>query len=244
MSKKLIAGAGVVASFAIALAPLATFAVDAESDQHTDRLNITVQPACSFGSAADSEHVDVGVSHAAGSAQTDADATTVGSWDTTDSDGTGRVPDNSTSGVNANKSDDTFTYSIYAGTKKDAMATTTLKVFCNDNSGYMIKAITNPLTEVTEAETKQSIAAQAYTTATSGYGITAVTSTPMTTATATAAAPFTAANATNIAWKQTAGDAAGDSVTMTYGLGVAPGQKAATYEGTVVYTLIHPYANS
>ncbi|MBQ6130124.1 hypothetical protein IJI72_00265 [Candidatus Saccharibacteria bacterium] len=54
MSKKLIAGAGVVASFAVALAPLATFAVDA-SDTHTDKLILTVLPSCTFGSAARTE---------------------------------------------------------------------------------------------------------------------------------------------------------------------------------------------
>ena len=54
MSKKLIAGAGVVASFAIALAPLATFAESVNgtvSDQHTDKLVLTVLPSCTFGSA-------------------------------------------------------------------------------------------------------------------------------------------------------------------------------------------------
>jgi len=54
MSKKLIAGAGVVASFAVALAPLATFATQASnpSDVHTDQLVLTVLPSCTFGSAA------------------------------------------------------------------------------------------------------------------------------------------------------------------------------------------------
>lgn len=54
MSKKLIAGAGVVASFAVALAPLATFAEGdpvSASDQHTDELVVTVLPSCTFGSA-------------------------------------------------------------------------------------------------------------------------------------------------------------------------------------------------
>ncbi|MBQ3294412.1 hypothetical protein IJG98_01620 [Candidatus Saccharibacteria bacterium] len=56
MSKKLIAGAGVVASFAIALAPLATFADTVNpSDQHTDKLILTVLPSCTFGSAARTE---------------------------------------------------------------------------------------------------------------------------------------------------------------------------------------------
>ena len=56
MSKKLIAGAGVVASFAVALAPLATFATQAgtPSDTHADELVLTVLPSCTFGSIAKS----------------------------------------------------------------------------------------------------------------------------------------------------------------------------------------------
>ena len=54
MSKKIIAGLGVVAGLAVALAPVATFAVDA-SDTHTDKLILTVLPSCTFGSAARTE---------------------------------------------------------------------------------------------------------------------------------------------------------------------------------------------
>ena len=44
MSKKIIAGLGVVAGLAVALAPVATFAMDV-SDQHTDQLVLTVLPS-------------------------------------------------------------------------------------------------------------------------------------------------------------------------------------------------------
>ena len=47
MSKKLIAGAGAVAAFAVALAPLATFAEDLRTQ--TDTLEVTIADACSFG---------------------------------------------------------------------------------------------------------------------------------------------------------------------------------------------------
>ena len=51
MSKKIIAGLGVVAGLAVALAPVATFADPVPaSDQHTDELVVTVLPSCTFGS--------------------------------------------------------------------------------------------------------------------------------------------------------------------------------------------------
>ena len=50
MSKKLIASAGVVASFAVALAPLATFATGSYyPNTHKDTLNVTIEEVCSFG---------------------------------------------------------------------------------------------------------------------------------------------------------------------------------------------------
>jgi len=50
MSKKLIAGAGVVASFAVALAPLATFAAGSYyPNTQKDTLNVTIEEICSFG---------------------------------------------------------------------------------------------------------------------------------------------------------------------------------------------------
>ncbi|MBQ3430824.1 hypothetical protein IJG20_01830 [Candidatus Saccharibacteria bacterium] len=50
MSKKLIASAGVVASLAVALAPLATFATNSYyPNTHQDRLSVTIEEVCSFG---------------------------------------------------------------------------------------------------------------------------------------------------------------------------------------------------
>ena len=86
MSKKLIAGAGVVASFAIALAPLATFAVDV-SDQHTDELVLTVLPSCTFGSATKgTAPYPGGITHDDGTSGYAADAATgktTTAWNTT-----------------------------------------------------------------------------------------------------------------------------------------------------------------
>ena len=44
MSKKLIAGAGVVAALAVALAPLATFAEVVDGNAHRDTIKATIDP--------------------------------------------------------------------------------------------------------------------------------------------------------------------------------------------------------
>lgn len=50
MSKRIIAGAGVVAGLAVALAPVATFATDfLYPNKHQDRLSVTIEKVCSFG---------------------------------------------------------------------------------------------------------------------------------------------------------------------------------------------------
>ncbi len=88
MSKKLIAGAGVVASFAIALAPLATFATEADwnSDIHTDTFRVTVLPTCSFGTTKNSATVAeqiAGVTHNADGSGNSYDTETLATWTTT-----------------------------------------------------------------------------------------------------------------------------------------------------------------
>ncbi|MBQ1528286.1 hypothetical protein IIZ77_01395 [Candidatus Saccharibacteria bacterium] len=70
MSKKLIAGAGVVASLAVALAPLATFATG-ESDIHNDEIVINVLPSCTFGDSTQSGNtLSGGITHGSGDAAT------------------------------------------------------------------------------------------------------------------------------------------------------------------------------
>lgn len=58
MSKKLIAGAGVVASLAVALAPLATFATQAQTAQKTDRLSLTLNATCNLSLSDSYEHAN------------------------------------------------------------------------------------------------------------------------------------------------------------------------------------------
>ena len=255
MSKKLIAGAGVVASFAIALAPLATFAATAtyESDTHNDTLKITVAPACAFGNVA-GETVDKGVSHTVGSANTTTDAV-AGAWtpsDDTTSNGLGRVPDKADGsyGTNdANISTDTFAYSIYAGTTRDDMATTSLKIYCNTANGYTLKAATANLKEwnaTTDTEIsggKTINAATGYSASVSGYAISSVNVGSTGATTEYASNKFANTTAAEIAHKESAAAETGDTITMTYGIGVAPNQKAALYEGTVTYTLFQGFGN-
>ena len=255
MSKKLIAGAGVVASFAIALAPLATFATIAgyESDTHNDTLKITVAPACAFGNVAGNT-VDKGVSHTVGGANATTDAV-AGAWtpdsDTT-SNGLGRVPDKADGsyGTNdANISTDTFAYSIYAGTTRDDMATTSLKIYCNTTTGYMLKAATANLLEwdATENEAvtggKTINASTSYSASVSGYAISSVNVGSTGATTAYASTKYANTSAAEIAHKESAAAETGDTITMTYGIGIAPNQKAALYEGTVTYTLFQGFGN-
>ncbi|MBQ6396065.1 hypothetical protein IJH89_00585 [Candidatus Saccharibacteria bacterium] len=106
MSKKLIASAGVVASLAVALAPLATFATQAStaSDTHTDELVVNVLPSCTFGSASkDTAPYPGGITHDDSTGNYGADGTTANqpethgptSWHTT----TGASGDEAASGT-------------------------------------------------------------------------------------------------------------------------------------------------
>ena len=241
MSKRIIAGLGVVAGLAVALAPVATFATDTESDQHTDTLNITVLPSCTFGSATLPLDPVSGISHTAGSTVAATDGGTAPTWSTvTASDGTGRTPDNA-SGTNANKSVDKLTYSMFAGTTRDDLGTTTMKIVCNNNLGYEVKAALGTLQEwennaaVSEGATIAPSAS--YSASVSGYALFGVAQTGGVTVDAQAkhatAAPTRIAHKAGVTTAET-----GDSITVTYGIGVKPDQKAATYQGDVVYTLL------
>ncbi|MBQ3261261.1 hypothetical protein IJH29_01230 [Candidatus Saccharibacteria bacterium] len=228
MSKKLIAGAGVVASFAVALAPLATFAADAtwSSDQHTDTLNVTVLPTCAFGAAAATPVV--GVAHNAASATPEDNSTNAATWtETTASDNLGMTPDISTGTEHASAS--SAAYSIYAGTADTNMGTTTLTVVCNQNNGYKIFVEAENLEE-TGGDTINIIASPSATV--TGYNITT------TAATGATGANVTSTTKTAAVTKNAASEATGDAHTFQYGIGVAPGTKAATYTGDVIYTLV------
>ncbi len=240
MSKKLIAGAGVVASFAIALAPIATFAGDAtyNSDIHTDELNVTVLPTCAFG-AANAPTAIPGIGHNAASNTPLVNGTNAAAWTTTgDSpivadDMLGMTPD--AASQTAHPSYHSAAYSIYAGTADDNMAETTLTVVCNQNNGYKIfTEAANLENDDTTPVTIPIVAAAAATASASGYGITVTD--PGSTGATLAQATSTTKVAT--VTKGSPSAAAGDSFKYTYNIGVAPSQKADTYTGTVVYTLV------
>ncbi|MBR2587386.1 hypothetical protein IKE71_03400 [Candidatus Saccharibacteria bacterium] len=250
MSKKLIAGAGVVASLAVALAPLATFATvrDTASDKHTDTLKIDVPASCAFGSVSADL---VGVAH-----PTDSTGTNGGkaAWNATTDDKQGLTPDREL-GDNENPdprtrhdSTDAMTaaYTIYAGTKEDNMAQTTLTVYCNDTTqAYTLKAQLNNLTHT---DTTTTITPNAnYSETASGYAIYSVTKGTNNVGDITSAVSadgstkFAGTSAAAIAQSPSTGDAKiaanGDSYTIQYGAGVGTSQKAGVYTGTVEYNL-------
>ncbi|MBR3595095.1 hypothetical protein IKL45_02570 [Candidatus Saccharibacteria bacterium] len=236
MSKKLIAGAGVVASFAIALAPLATFAID-EADKHTDRLNVTVTPSCTFGTAT-TNPVTKGISH-------NSTGTDKAEWNTTtspavDSDGTGAdLTANPISDSYTNKSLHIADYTTVAGKVSTAFAETHLTVICNSSTGYTLKANAANLNIASyDADTNNySIPVSATATAAqSGYNF-GVGSTAKATDAVIDATTVTATGLTKIAHNPKESLETGDVYDITYNLGVQASQKAGTYTGDIVYTL-------
>ena len=240
MSKKLIAGLGVVAGLAVAMAPVATFAADAayNSDIHTDRLNVTVLPTCAFGAAAASPAIP-GVTHNTGSNTPDGttNSNNAATWTTT---GETPIVADDMLGMTVDAAEQTehpslhtAAYSIYAGTADANMGSTTLTVVCNQNNGYKIFTQAADLSEGTA--TIPIVAAASATASATGYGITVANDDNIATVT-----PAQVTNATKTATitNSAASAATGDHFTYTYNIGVAPGTKAATYTGDVVYTLV------
>ena len=265
MSKKLIAGAGVVASFAVALAPLATFATDGVvSDQHTDKLVLTVMPSCTFGSwqksgspyASGITHDNSTGNYGADGSSTEPSTKTATTWNTdstTDSvdsvsthtsdvvDSTGYGVLDDESGLNstnhtalANASSHTVHRSMLAGTSTANFATTTLWVVCNNGDGYSVTAAAADLTNGTAAENIPAVAVDGYSATSSGYN--GIVSV-QNSGGATKDADVVDDAETVIAHKAGVTQEAGDSITVEYGMGVASSQKAATYVGSVVYKL-------
>ena len=242
MSKKLIAGAGVVASFAIALAPLATYAAydsgrTVASDTHTDTFNINVQPTCAFGS---NDGPIVGVSHNSdGTGAYDGVATWTLSPAANAADrNIGTTPDNDNG--TAHTSNDTASYSIEAGTTKSGFAQTTLTVYCNDSTAakYTLKV---QMAELEETGGQKIPARATYSATASGYAIDSVSKTQGNGAINTTTFPANTkkayTSATTMATSSTGTNASGDIYVVDYGIGVKTTQKAGTYTGNVVYTL-------
>ncbi len=271
MSKKLIAGAGVVASLAVALAPLATFADTVNpSDQHTDELVVTVLPSCTFGSASKNttpypsgiEHDNSTSSYGANAADSNYAAggkISATAWNETQTaeaaqsvhatdEGGHNADDVASTGygingeggvlaANENSSEHTVHRSMLAGTTTDTFAQTTMWVVCNNGEGYSITAQAEALSDGAQTSPK-TIAVQSYSATQSGYLLKAITtadeSGTMTIGTAADVAPT---NETIIATKNGVSKEAGDSLTVTYGMGISSAQEADTYAGKVVYKL-------
>lgn len=251
MSKKLIAGTGVVASFAIALAPLATFAtLGNEADQHTDRHTVTVTPSCTFGTNT-TDPDTLGVDH-------NAEATGKATWlttndgnnDTTDdnavvpSDGTGAdLAATTYSNSYTNKSLHIAEFTTTAGKAYTGFATTTLTIICNSDTGYTLKANAANLniSGYDGSSVTQNIPiASTATAASSGYnfGVALPASGYSGTAQVDSNnASVTATGLKRIGFNTGVSREEGDPFTITYNLGVAASQKAGTYTGDVVFTL-------
>ncbi|MBQ6130357.1 hypothetical protein IJI72_01545 [Candidatus Saccharibacteria bacterium] len=272
MSKKLIAGAGVVASFAVALAPLATFATVAQnaSDQHTDELVVTVLPSCTFGSASkDTSPYPSGIEHdgstgnyganAADSSYAAGGKISATAWNTTqtteasasvaDSDEGGHNADdvastgygiNGEGGVlaaNENASEHTVHRSMLAGTTTDTFAQTTMWVVCNNGDGYTVTATAVALEDGAQTSPKTIPVNGSYSASSSGYTLkTIVAGNNGMTVASNVEALSTYSN-TTIASKAGVSAENGDSLTVTYGMGIASAQEADTYAGKVTYKL-------
>lgn len=135
MSKRIIAGAGVIAGLAVAIAPVASFATVADGTTigtQEDTLEVTINAKCDFGYDTTGTENDVtAVAHTAGTSD-------VGAWDGTDytaavyTDG-----DLTTAGAGS----DTVAGTMEAGTTTNNFGATALTVVCNNTTGYHITAV-------------------------------------------------------------------------------------------------------
>lgn len=235
MSKKLIAGAGVVASLAVALAPLATFAEGQNTDRTiVDNLEVTIEPSCAFGH----DFTDTDITDLDGAVRTNGTA----AWEDTTS--------GEASTFTTGTSEDTASATMEAGTKATSFATTAMTVYCNNATGYQVKLTATNLASADDSAHpivpagSTSIASMNVATDTSSrYNITPT----LTSATSAAMATgFTsAAEATGLDTTSSklffsnagATDNAGDVVSVVYGVGLIKTQGAGTYTGSVTYVL-------
>ena len=231
MSKKLIAGAGVVASLAVALAPLATFADNVTS--HTDTLRLTIPPVCTLGT------VTNGVPDSATDATTHPSGST---WTTT------------TAATGTTGKTDTLAMDVAPGQAYANFASTQFTIKCNKTAGYLFKAAgpstgnlsTGTYNIPTGAGTGANLTADnnsywnfkvavsnAYVESTneSGQEIASGYNEPI-------AVPT---NATTIVTGHGAMSVqSGETITVTYSAGIDSYQEAGTYEGSIEYTLVDP----
>ena len=234
MSKKIIAGLGVVAGLAVALAPVATFATGQNTDRTVvDNLEVTIESSCAFGHDFSAES---GITDLTGVSRTDGDA----AWGTA---GAGTF----TSGT----SEDTAAATMEAGTATADFATTVMTVYCNNGLGYTISAVgTNLESDDSTGATAHPIVAGTSASTVTGSWASGNTSKwswkPSLTASSNAAfaGGITAntelaapASATTIVSSSNSTTNAGDVLTVVYSVGLVDNQDAGTYEGSMTYTL-------
>lgn len=261
MSKKLIAGAGVVASLAVALAPLATFATVVDGNAHKDTIKATIEPVCSFGHTLTSGDIAIG-SHINGVASGDTDpvstpasgdkkGTGAGVWDSASA--TNYIVADSTSGHIWNGATATAANAIPTetlwgvvenNTEYTNFGKTVLHVYCNVKTGYQITATPTALT----GDNSQTAIAYGYTSGTSeskwGFQVAATADRGTVANGANSFSPALNLPAegtkTSVVITDTANHTTGnlgDEYTITYGMGISATQEAGTYTGTVDYVL-------
>ena len=123
----------------------------------------------------------------------------------------------------------TYTVSAASANTKYTMGTSTLRVICNNQTGYKLtgtfSALTSDVKDSTGADITIPYSAAAVTAGTAGW--TAYTSSNY----------YTSAASGNILSSNTVSAAAGDTKAVTYDVATASNQAAGTYTGTAVYNL-------
>ncbi|MBQ6605587.1 hypothetical protein IJH66_01240 [Candidatus Saccharibacteria bacterium] len=238
MSKRIIAGLGVVAGLAVALAPIASFATGQNTDRTVvDNLEVTIESSCAFGH----DFTDGNIDDLDGVVRTDGTA----DWETTTSGEASTFANGS--------SEDTAAATMEAGTATASFATTELTVFCNNGSGYTISALgTNLVSDDSDGATAHPIVAAAGASSVTGAWSSSNTSKwswkPTLTATSNAAmaSGYTTADteyaaptgsAATIVSGTSSTENNGDVLNIVYSVGLVNNQDAGTYEGSMTYTL-------
>jgi len=247
MSKKIIAGLGVVAGLAVALAPVATFATESYGiNEQTDQLRVFIPETCSFGYEA--KHIAAGT-HINGaetpSGETGYTSYGAGAGIWTQADVNGGV---TTSGEEPNVTTEyteTLQGVMAISTKADNFGKTRLNIFCNDADGYTISAVGTNLTAATAAngtiDLSSTVAVE-----NSAWGFTVAATDGFTNAGELKSAPasgsyYAPTSATTIVGAKDSGThttpETGDSWTIQYAVSVDAAQASDVYAGHVTYTL-------
>lgn len=229
MKKIAIAGASVALA---AMPVVGVFADSTNVGSHVDTLSLNITSVCTLGTLA-----------ANGDANQSTDSTThgdntTGSWTTT------------TAASGATGATDTMSATVVNGQAYAGIGTTTFTVKCNNGTGYQLKAVAsshdsgdNPaatLVNNSYAIKSQTGISDLSTKGNSYWNFALSDATGMTIESGyNTAHVIPPSSATTIAKKTTAGDTKdGESVTVTYNVGIDDFQEAGTYTGSVNYTLV------